>query len=109
MAFQAHKLSAWGLSRHGPQVWWITQNVNFWVFVWWEICLSIQLVKPNICVSFPPPPAPFPLQSMTVVLETNFFTVAYILYSQAYDIPVNLEHYVQYYFKSELLFNESWG
>ena len=56
-----------------------------------------------------PPRPPFPLHSMTVVLETNFFTVAYILYSQAYDIPVNLEHYVQYYFKSELLFNESWG
>ena len=49
-----------------------------------------------------------PRHSVTVVLETNFFTLAYILYDQAYDVPVNLEHYVQYYFKSELLFNGSW-
>lgn len=54
----------------------------------------------------PPPP---PRHSMTVVLETNVFALAYISYDQAYDIPVNLEHYVQYYFKSELLFNGYWG
>ena len=40
------------------------------------------MVKPNICVSFPPHPPPW--HSRTVVLETNFFTLAYILYDQAY-------------------------